>query len=259
MIKAAFFDIDGTLVSFNTHIISPSTVEAIHELRQKGVKVFIATGRHPLWINNLADLEIDGYVSLNGGYCTTVEGEVLYKHPMDPTDIRSLLEYQKKEAFPVSCVMEDAILMNFKNESVNKVYNQLNISNPEFGDLESIADKPIYQLIAFFTADQEGRIMEHLPHSEATRWNPYFADVVPKGSNKAVGIDHIIQHYGIKIEETMAFGDGGNDIAMLEHAGIGVAMGNAADEVKAAADYVTTSVDEDGVRQALLHFGLITE
>ena len=67
MIKAAFFDIDGTLVSFNTHIISPSTVEAIHELRQKGVKVFIATGRHPLWINNLADLEIDGYVSLNGG------------------------------------------------------------------------------------------------------------------------------------------------------------------------------------------------
>ena len=93
--------------------------------------------------------------------------------------------------------MEDAILMNLKNESVNKVYNQLNISNPEFGDLESIADKPIYQLIAFFTADQERRIMEHLPHSEATRWNPYFADVVPKGSNKAVGIDHIIQHYGI--------------------------------------------------------------
>lgn len=257
MVKAAFFDIDGTLVSFNTHVISRSTVDAIHALRQKGVKIFIATGRHPLWINNLANLEIDGYVSLNGGYCISADGEVIYKHPMNPADIRSMLEYQKKEPFPVSCVMEDAILMNFRNETVDKIYNQLNIADPAFGSLESIAAKPIFQLIAFFMADQEQRIMVHLPHSEATRWNPYFADIVPSGSSKAVGIDHIIRRYGINIEETIAFGDGGNDIAMLKHVGIGIAMGNASEEVKASADYVTTSVDEDGVRHALLHLGLI--
>ena len=257
MIKAAFFDIDGTLVSFNTHVVSQSSVDAIQELRKKGVKVFIATGRHPLWINNLADMKIDGYISLNGGYCVTSDGEVLYKHPIESEDIHSMLEYQKEEAFPVSCVMEDSILMNFRNEAVDKVYSLLNITNPDFGALEAIADKPIYQLIAFFTADQEQRIMEHLPHCDATRWNPYFADVVPKGSSKAVGIDHVIQHYGINIGDTMAFGEGGNDISMLRHVAIGVAMGNAADEVKAAADYVTASVDEDGIRQALVHFGLI--
>ena len=99
--------------------------------------------------------------------------------------------------------------------------------------------------------------MATMPHCEATRWNPYFADVVPQGSSKAVGIDRVIEHYGIRPDETIAFGDGGNDIAMLRHAGIGVAMDNAEDDVKQAADYVTASVDDDGVRKALLHFGLI--
>lgn len=99
--------------------------------------------------------------------------------------------------------------------------------------------------------------MASMPNSLAARWSPYFADVVAKGCTKAVGIDRIIEHYGIALEETMAFGDGGNDIAMLQHVGVGVAMGNAMDDVKASADYVTTSVDEDGIAVALRHFGLI--
>ena len=86
---------------------------------------------------------------------------------------------------------------------------------------------------------------------------PAIADVVPRGSSKAVGIDKIIEYYGISLHETMAFGDGGNDMAMLRHAGIGVAMGNAGDEVKEAADYVTDSVDDDGVMNALRHFDVI--
>ena len=99
--------------------------------------------------------------------------------------------------------------------------------------------------------------MSVLPNCEATRWNPLFADVVPKGSSKAIGIDKIIEHYGFSLDETMAFGDGGNDMEMLKHVGIGVAMGNAGDEVKDVADYVTDSVDDDGVWNALVHFGVI--
>ena len=115
----------------------------------------------------------------------------------------------------------------------------------------------VYQLIAFFTEGQQERIMSVLPNCEATRWNPLFADVVPKGSNKAIGIDQMILHYGISLDETMAFGDGGNDLAMLRHAAIGVAMGNSVDEVREGADYVTTSVDEDGIYNALKHYGII--
>ena len=92
---------------------------------------------------------------------------------------------------------------------------------------------------------------------EATRWYPSFTDVVPAGSSKRIGIDKVIEYFGISLNETMAFGDGGNDIAMLKHAGIGIALGNADDEVKNSADYVTTSVDDDGVVNALKHFGLM--
>ena len=71
------------------------------------------------------------------------------------------------------------------------------------------------------------------------------------GTDKATGIDAIISHYGFDISETMAFGDGGNDITMLRHAATGIAMGNADNNVKAAADIVTSSVDEDGIANIL--------
>lgn len=99
--------------------------------------------------------------------------------------------------------------------------------------------------------------MAQLPGCEATRWNPLFTDIVPRGGSKQVGMEKLLAHFGIRREECMAFGDGGNDIPMLRYAGIGVAMGNAREEVKAAADYVTSSVDEDGIAMALRHFGLL--
>ncbi|MBW5377106.1 Cof-type HAD-IIB family hydrolase, partial [Brachyspira pilosicoli] len=74
---------------------------------------------------------------------------------------------------------------------------------------------------------------------------------------KHIGIDKIIEHYGIKLEETIAFGDGGNDISMIKHAHIGVAMGNANKEVKEIADYITDDVDNNGIYNALKHFNII--
>lgn len=96
-----------------------------------------------------------------------------------------------------------------------------------------------------------------LEHCEATRWTSLFADVVPAGGSKRVGMEKMLEYFGISREQTMAFGDGGNDIPMLEFAGIGVAMGNAAEEVARSADFVTRSVDENGIEYALEHFGLL--
>ena len=92
---------------------------------------------------------------------------------------------------------------------------------------------------------------------EASRWHKAFADVNTKGGGKHIGIDKIIEHYGIKLEETIAFGDGGNDISMIKHAHIGVAMGNANKEVKEIADYITDDVDNNGIYNALKHFNII--
>ena len=96
-----------------------------------------------------------------------------------------------------------------------------------------------------------------LPHCRLPRWHPQFSDLVNANNSKASGIESILRHFGIKKEECIAFGDGGNDIEMLEYCGIGVAMGNADDSVKAHADYVTTSVDEEGIEHALLSLDII--
>ena len=109
----------------------------------------------------------------------------------------------------------------------------------------------------FITEEEEKEIRPSIPTCEIGRWYPAFADVTAKGDTKQKGIDEIIRYFDIKLEETMAFGDGGNDISMLRHAAIGVAMGNANDDVKETADYITTSVDEDGIQKALKHFGII--
>lgn len=258
MIKAVFFDIDGTLVSFKTHEVPQSTIEALDLLRKKGIKVFIATGRHYTSINNLGDLKFDGYVTLNGGYCFAGEDKVIYKHSIPDKDIEALIRYMEtEESFPCAFVQEKEIFMNYKDETVEEIFNMLNFPEPPIRPMDEIRGKTAYQLVSFFTAEQEKKIMTILSNCESTRWNPLFTDVVPAGSSKRVGIDKMLEYFRIPLNECMAFGDGGNDIAMLEHAGIGVAMGNAEDDVKQYADYITDSVDEDGIFNALKHLNII--
>ena len=258
MVKAIFFDIDGTLVSFKTHCIPDSTLVALDLLRKKGIRLFIATGRQFYSIDNLGDQEFDGFVTLNGGYCITGDQQVIYRHPIEPSDIEALVRYQESvETFPCGLVLDREIYMNYSNETVLELFGMLNFPPQPIRPLRESLGQDVYQLIAFFTEGQQERIMSVLPNCEATRWNPLFADVVAKGSNKAIGIDQMIRHYGISLDETMAFGDGGNDLAMLRHAAIGVAMGNSVDEVREGAEYVTTSVDEDGIYNALKHYGII--
>ena len=113
-------------------------------------------------------------------------------------------------------------------------------------------------MTAFFTKEEEQAAGERFfPGLEVMRWHPAFVDVIAPNGGKDRGIDAILDHFGFDLSESMAFGDGENDLPMLRHAGIGVAMGNADELVKSQADYVAGSVDEDGILTALLHFGLI--
>lgn len=261
MIKALFFDIDGTLVSFNTHEIPASAIEAITAAKAKGIKIFIATGRPKAIINNLSALQsrnlIDGYITMNGGYCF-VGNEVIYKKSVPAKDVRTLARLSDEKDFPCIFVTEHSIAVCNPNELVNKIFH-------EFLHVAPIPEKPtgeiigneIFQMTPFITVEEEKEILPLLPDCAAGRWFPAFTDVVGKGISKQKGIDEIIRHFDIAFEETMAFGDGGNDIPMLRHAAIGVAMGNASEEVQRSADYVTASVDEDGIWKAMKHFEII--
>lgn len=174
MIKALFFDVDGTLVSFKTHKIPERTIQALQMAHDQGVKIFTATGRPRQLLNNIPEVEhlMDGYILATGALC--IYGETVVRE--------DLISHEEVLALVDHC-------------------RRHNISSVVVG---AMAD-----------------------------------------------------YLGFDISETMAFGDGGNDRPMLCAAGIGVAMGNAVDEVKAHADYVTSTVDEDGVWNALRHFDII--
>ncbi len=258
MIKAIFFDIDGTLVSFQTHTVPEPTREALIHLRRQGIKLFIATGRPLAQINNLGDLVFDGYITLNGAYCLRGDGTVISRRPIPRSNVEALIRYQDQHPFPCICVSEHDISINFVDDAVSKLSQLVAVAPPPIKSLEEASRQAILQMSIYVDREREEELIRDvLPDCESSRWNPLFTDLNRKGVDKASGIDQILDYYGLSLEESMAFGDGGNDIAMLRHAAIGIAMGNAMDEVKVHADYVTDSVDGLGIPNALRHFGLL--
>jgi len=257
-IKAVFFDVDGTLLSFKTHEVPHSAREAIGRLQAKGIKVVVSTGRSINSIDAIKFLGFDGFITFNGGYCATREGEVLFRQTIAPADIQAVMDYARTKPLSFSFMSEREITIHDVTPEIAGMYAHVNVPIPPLVDMDKVDTASVLQANIFLGPEEEKAFMEAvMPNSVASRWTPLFADVNPKGQSKAVGIDVFCQHFGLDAAHTMAFGDGGNDIAMLRHVAIGVAMGNANPEVKEIADHVTTSVDDDGIWNALEHFGLI--
>ena len=251
IIKAAFFDIDGTLVSFSSHQVPSSAVRAISRLQNAGVKCFISSGRHISNIDNLGDLKFDGYVTVNGGM-TFFNGRLIDSNPICHSDVATMISMISPggdyDGMAVSFVLKDGLVMNVQNEKTDAVFRQLKFNiMPRMVDPLSIGEQDVFQLISFFSPDLEPSILSRLPFCESQRWSPVFTDVVPSGQSKVRGMAKICDYLNITPDELIAFGDGGNDVAMLRFAGLGVAMGNADQCVKNQADLVCPSVDEDGI------------
>ena len=260
MTKALFFDIDGTLVSTKTHRIPSSTIEAIRKVREDGIKIFISTGRPPALMDNIGQLQdpglIDGYVTMNGSYCF-IGDEVLYKVPIPEKEWKAMGAFCKAGGYSCTFIGVDCAYAYQADELLENIfYKELNARHMDPIDWQDI-DFDVMQMSPFINQETEDGIRAQLKGCEFGRWHPGFVDINVAGCTKQEGIEVIMKHLGLAKEEIMTFGDGGNDISMLKMAGTGVAMGNASDMVKAAADYVTTHVDEDGIANALRHFGLL--
>lgn len=259
MIRAAFFDIDGTLVSFKTHKMSDKTKETLWALREKGVKVFISSGRPVYFMNNLEEFPFDGYVAMNGALVLLSDGEVLYQQPLSEDDANKVVEISVRENIPTYVFMEKSFGINCMNKASSDLQKMINTPMPEVIDVVDAAKhNKVYMFTSFMTRQQENTLLRPvLGPCEYPRWHDTFMDIVPSGLSKADGAAILLEHFGIKREESIAFGDGGNDIPIIEWAGIGVAMGNAEDAVKACADYVTLPIDDEGLTYAVKHFGIL--
>lgn len=258
MIKAVFFDIDGTLLSHKTNSVPASAVRALEKLREKGILTFIATGRHLPELKKLRPLDglhFDGFVTLNGQYCCNEQG-VIHHCPIDKGDIATLLNFLKENPHPCILVEKDQMYINFHNDHVARVQAAIHSDMPELGDLSRGYEQPIYQAILYMMESDLGQLPD-MPGIKLTFWNMGGADLIPATGGKAAGIARVLEHYGIDKSDTMAFGDGHNDVDMFSAVGTAVAMGNACKAAKEAAHYITDAVDEDGIWNALVHFGVL--
>lgn len=256
--KIVFFDLDGTILN-EEKVIPESTKRAIHLLQEKGIYTVISTGRVPQmfdWI--LDELNIDSYVCINGQY-VVFEGKEIYSNPMDPNMLHDITRLAISKGHAVGyCNHQYVTACKEAHEFITTSFNRLKMDYP-LVDPNFYQHSPVYQGHLYCEHQDQQTYETSYPGYNFVRWDNCAVDFLPKGCSKAVGIQKMLEATGIDVENSYAFGDGLNDLEMLKMVGTGIAMGNAVDEAKAVADYVTTSCSNDGIWNGLVRLGLIKE
>ncbi|MFJ7647955.1 Cof-type HAD-IIB family hydrolase [Lysinibacillus sp. NPDC097279] len=256
MNKILFFDVDGTL--YNSEKILPASAkEALLEARRKGYEIAIATGRAPFMIQSLLEeLDINTYVTFNGQY-VVYRGEVVYTNGVDRDELAKIIAFGEARNEPVVFLDDKRMIASVGGHNmVSESLGTLKYPYPEL-DSSYYMQNDVYQTLIFMEEKDEHLYSEAFPNVQFVRWHPYSCDILPKGGSKAAGIEKVLAKMGLTLEDAFAFGDGINDIEMLEAVGTGVAMGNGHERVKAVASHITDHVDADGLAKAMRYLKII--
>ncbi|HGA0777781.1 TPA: HAD-IIB family hydrolase [Streptococcus agalactiae] len=277
-IKAVFFDIDGTLLNDRKNV-QKSTIKAIRNLKDQGILVGLATGRGPSFVQPfLENLGLDFAVTYNGQYIYS-RSEIIYTNQLSKTTVYRLIRYAGARRREISLGTASGLLgsgiIGLGTSRLGQIVSSLvprkwakaiersfkhfirRIKPQNIDSLMVILREPIYQVVLVATEGESERIQKQFPRVKLTRSSPYSMDVISEGQSKVKGIERVGQCYGFDLSEVIAFGDSDNDIEMLSQVGIGVAMGNASQQVKENARYTTADNNDDGISKALAHYGLI--
>lgn len=259
--KIVFFDIDETLyINRNENRVLESTKTALRLLKQQGIITAIATGRTiavlPEKIKEvIVECGIDMIVSINGQY-VQYRGEPLVRFPMDKQYVAQLSSSLKAHQIAHAFVTHEALFTALEDEQSTAAFASLDL--PYTFDPLAYEHCDVYQWLVFFNATQDEHVLPLFSaNDQVIRWHKHAIDLLDKQGSKARGIQAALDKLGLNMNEAMAFGDGPNDMEMLQEVGFGVAMGNAIDELKAVADYVCPAIDDDGIYRGLVDLGVI--
>lgn len=276
MSKLLFFDIDGTLVDFDSKM-PESTREALKRAQANGHKCFICSGRSYNQIYpELLTMGFDGIVAAAGGY-VEYEGKEICNEVFGKNTVRKIIELLEPTETGLIFQMKDWCVTSKRWQEIfqrvfAKQFGDADFTENEafkktlFNDeIETYPDlcqntESIVYCNCKFTVDELMKLLP--PELKATmssfkKPDPYSGEITLADVNKATGITRLMKLLGCDRGDVIGFGDGPNDLDMIEFAGIGVAMGNAQQCVKDIADMVTDDITQDGLYKAMEKLGLI--
>lgn len=249
-VRGLFFDIDGTLLSTKTHRICESTITALRRAHERGMLIFIATGRHKKNLGSipeLGELPIDGFIGLNGQYCWDDTG-VVYTNPIPKRDVELLLNFVLESEYGCEFLGAHEYFANRLTPEMKAELDRVAIVYP------TVTDNPRRALeIDILQADlyvQPGADLAILRKMTSCKWSfggLTSIDIMVATGGKWNGVRKMMERHGLSMDEIMVFGDEENDVEMLRNARFSVAMGNGCDNAKAAAKHVASHLDEDGL------------
>ncbi len=254
-------DLDDTLLR-DDHTIAPRTKKALMDAQEAGIKVVLASGRPTFAMTHIAkELELEKYgsfiLSFNGAKITNCATEdVLFSSTLSPETVHELYEISKQEGVWIHTYVGDDIVTPANNKYTDIEGEITGMPIIEAANFVEAIQEPVVKVLMVDDPEKlialEGRLQPQLEGElNVVRSKPFFLEFTEAGVDKGTSLHHLIQQLGIKREEVIAIGDSYNDLAMIEFAGLGVAMGNAPDDIKAVADHVTDTNMEDGVAKVV--------
>lgn len=267
-IKLIAIDMDGTLLN-HKHEITPAVKEAIGAVRGKGVYVALATGRPYIGIERYLmelDLQVEGNfcITNNGALVQrTVDGSCISQTVLDINDYR-YLEALSRQLEVHFHALDFATLYTANRDISRYTVYEASLTGMPFkfrtvAEMDASLRFPKAMMID--DPDILDAAIKRIPQEAFERYTimksaPYYLELLSKQANKGTAVKALAEHLGLNRDEVMTLGDQANDLAMIEYAGTGVAMGNAIDEIKAASQFVTRTNLEDGVALAIQKFVL---
>lgn len=253
------FDVDMTLLDHKNWEIPQSALETIERLRENHI-IVLATGRDmdsSFSVSVRDQIRPDAIIHLNGTK-VTVGDKVIYEHTFDKKLLKRILDYTGKTPYSVGTTIGNRDYYVHPEVVKKHDLDLWGECGRQFFDPYELEGLKV-RTMAYIGDEAGAKAMEKAfpeinVHMFAQKRG---ADVVEKKASKAVGLLRLCEYFHVPVSETVAFGDSMNDYDILKAAGMGIAMGNAMEELKKAADYVTDPIDQDGIKNACLHFGMI--
>lgn len=255
-IKIIFFDIDGTLIDMRTKRISEKMIETLTQLKEKEIILCLATGRSPISLPHFESVEFDAFLTFNGSYCFD-KNHTIFSNPIPAEDVQMIIQNAAVIDRPVSLATKEKLAANGRDKDLMEYYSFAHLELEVADNFEEVATEEIYQVMLGCMEYDYPAIMKGVHHAKITAWWDRAVDIIPSDGGKGVAVEKILKYYHIDKAQALAFGDGNNDIEMLQAVGTGVAMENASHRLKEIADDICGHVTEDGIYHYCLAHGLI--